>query len=64
MPDASPSDGSHSIRAGYDRWGLVYDHDANPLPALEEPFVREAVRYPRAEKYVGWPMLVVLRMRA
>jgi malonyl-CoA O-methyltransferase len=23
-----------------------------------------AVRYPRAEKYVGWPMLLVLRLRA
>jgi hypothetical protein len=22
-----------------------------------------AARYPRAEKYVGWPMLVVLRLR-
>jgi SAM-dependent methyltransferase len=32
-----------AIRAGYDRWALVYDHDANPLPALEEPIVREAV---------------------
>ena len=32
-----------SVRAGYDRWALVYDHDANPLPALEEPVVREAV---------------------
>ncbi len=31
-----------SIRQGYDRWALVYDHDANPLPALEEPFVHEA----------------------
>ena len=31
------------IRAGYDRWALVYDHDANPLPALEEPLVREAL---------------------
>ncbi len=31
------------IRAGYDRWALVYDHDANPLPALEEPFVRDAI---------------------
>jgi malonyl-CoA O-methyltransferase len=31
------------IRAGYDRWALVYDHDANPLPALEEPFVHEAL---------------------
>ena len=31
------------VRGGYDRWALVYDHDANPLPALEEPFVRAAV---------------------
>lgn len=35
------SPGSSAIRDGYDRWSLVYDHDANPLPALEEPFVRE-----------------------
>ena len=32
-----------SVRAGYDRWALVYDHDANPLVALEEPVVRTAV---------------------
>jgi SAM-dependent methyltransferase len=32
-----------SIRAGYDRWARVYDHDANPLPALEEPLLRAAV---------------------
>ena len=31
------------VRAGYDRWAEVYDHDANPLPALEEPRVREAL---------------------
>ena len=31
-----------SVRAGYDRWAEVYDHDFNPLPALEEPPVREA----------------------
>lgn len=31
------------VRAGYDRWAAVYDHDANPLPALEEPRVREAL---------------------
>ena len=31
-----------SVRAGYDRWALVYDHDANPLPALEEPHMRDA----------------------
>ncbi|MDE0460452.1 MAG: methyltransferase domain-containing protein [Chromatiales bacterium] len=32
-----------AVRAGYDRWALVYDHDANPLPALEDPHVREAL---------------------
>jgi SAM-dependent methyltransferase len=45
MPDV-PSEPeppvADSVRRGYDRWALVYDHDANPLPALEEPFVREA----------------------
>jgi ubiquinone/menaquinone biosynthesis C-methylase UbiE len=35
--------GTEAIRSGYDRWALVYDHDANPLPALEEPFVHEAI---------------------
>ena len=28
-----------AIRAGYDRWAAVYDHDANPLQALEGPLV-------------------------
>ena len=37
--DRSPE--SSGIRNGYDRWASVYDHDANPLPALEEPIVRE-----------------------
>jgi ubiquinone/menaquinone biosynthesis C-methylase UbiE len=31
------------IRGGYDRWARVYDHDGNPLSALEEPVVRDAV---------------------
>src|SRR5438874_1451288 len=31
------------VRAGYDRWAAVYDHDANPLQALEGPVVRAAV---------------------
>ena len=31
------------VRAGYDRWAAVYDHDANPLPALEERHVRVAL---------------------
>lgn len=30
------------VRSGYDRWAAVYDHDANPLPALEEPRMWEA----------------------
>ncbi len=46
----SPTQGPRhdtSIREGYDRWAAVYDHDANPLPALEDPHVREAVGDPR-----------------
>ena len=31
------------IRAGYDRWSAVYDHDANPLIGLEEPVVHDAL---------------------
>ena len=31
------------VRDGYDRWASVYDHDANPLPALEGPHVRESL---------------------
>ena len=32
-----------AVRDGYDRWAVVYDHDANPLPALEDPHVRKAL---------------------
>ena len=32
-----------SVRRGYDRWASIYDHEANPLIALEEPRVREAL---------------------
>lgn len=32
-----------TIRAGYDRWSAIYDHDANPLPPLEEPVVWSAL---------------------
>jgi malonyl-CoA O-methyltransferase len=35
------------VRQGYDRWAAVYDHDANPLPALEEPLVCQAVGNPQ-----------------
>jgi malonyl-CoA O-methyltransferase len=38
MPNANPP-----TRDGYDRWAPIYDHDANPLQALEEPHVRELV---------------------
>lgn len=31
-----------SVRIGYSRWAAVYDHDANPLPVLEEPYMRSA----------------------
>lgn len=44
------SDTLSSVRAGYDRWAEVYDHDANPLPALEEPVVRRAIGEPRGLK--------------
>ncbi len=37
-PETAPS-----IRDGYDRWAQVYDHDLNPLPALEEPIVQKAI---------------------
>lgn len=32
-----------SVRPGYDRWAAVYDRDANPLLAIEEPVVRSAI---------------------
>jgi malonyl-CoA O-methyltransferase len=43
-----------SVRAGFALEGV--DERA--------PDADFAARYPRAEKYVGWPMLVVLRLRA
>jgi ubiquinone/menaquinone biosynthesis C-methylase UbiE len=32
-----------SVRRGYDRWAVIYDREANPLIAIEEPVVREAL---------------------
>jgi ubiquinone/menaquinone biosynthesis C-methylase UbiE len=43
MPEPASPRTSPSIRTGYDGWAAVYDHDANPMPALEEPLVRAAV---------------------
>jgi len=42
MPDPLKPQGS-SVRRGYDRWATIYDREANPLIALEEPVVREAL---------------------
>jgi malonyl-CoA O-methyltransferase len=42
MPEPAKPDPS-AIRSGYDRWAEVYDHDSNPLIALEEPLVRQAL---------------------
>ena len=39
----APKPDPHAIRSGYDRWSEVYDHDRNPLVALEEPVVRAAL---------------------
>ncbi len=41
MPEAENPDPS-AIRSGYDRWAEIYDHELNPLVALEEPLVRQA----------------------
>lgn len=37
------SNSLQDVQTGYDRWAVVYDHDANPLVALEEPQVRAAL---------------------
>ena len=37
------SEAVSGVRGGYDRWSVVYDHDANPLPPLEEPLVHAAL---------------------
>lgn len=37
------TDSLAGVRNGYDRWAPFYDHDENPLQALEEPVVRTAL---------------------
>ena len=39
----TPVTDTSAVSRGYDRWASVYDHDLNPLPALEEPVFRAAV---------------------
>lgn len=38
-----PEETLPSVRDGYNRWAGTYDHDGNPLQALEGPIVRAAV---------------------
>ncbi len=42
MPEPTKLD-PEAIRGGYDRWAEIYDHELNPLVALEEPIVRQAL---------------------
>jgi ubiquinone/menaquinone biosynthesis C-methylase UbiE len=47
MRSADMTDKISLVQSGYDRWAEVYDHDANPLQALEGPVVRRVVGDPR-----------------
>src|SRR3954451_9578563 len=40
MPGPNRVQTTPGVREGYDRWSPVYDHDLNPLQALEEPILR------------------------
>jgi len=41
MHDKQPDEVAF-VRSGYNLWAPIYDHDANPLLALEEPHMQEA----------------------
>ena len=46
-----PEDSSlQSVRSAYDRWSLVYDHDLNPLPALEGPLMQAVLGNVRGQR--------------
>ena len=47
MSGDSPTGFRAAVRSGYDRWAAVYDHDGNPLQALEEPELRRLAGDPR-----------------
>jgi malonyl-CoA O-methyltransferase len=49
--DSGPIDLTQ-VQSRYDRWSVVYDHDANPLQALEDPVVRRAVGGPHGLRVV------------
>mgnify|MGYP001355204692 CR=1 FL=1 len=36
----------NNVRNGYDRWAPIYDHDSNPLQALEGPIIQAAIGDP------------------
>jgi hypothetical protein len=41
--DESKPNELEGVRDGYDKWAELYDHDRNPLTALEEPRIQSAV---------------------
>ncbi len=47
---SSTTDQLAQVQTGYDRWATVYDHDANPMPALEDPVVRDWVGDPAGSR--------------
>ena len=57
-----PGSFPHQLRA----FVMAALHAGFRLEGIDEcaPDAPFAVRYPRAEKYVGWPMLLMLRMQA
>jgi ubiquinone/menaquinone biosynthesis C-methylase UbiE len=50
MTRTTRTDDLSAVQASYDRWAEVYDHDANPLLALEEPIVGAAIGDPAGLK--------------
>lgn len=46
MTDQPKIETAPSVRDGYNRWAEVYDHDLNPLVALEEPVMHELLGDP------------------
>jgi len=61
MPDAPARD---AIRSGYGRAVVSAMHPAIRMITERAPDADLARRYPRAQKYVGWPMLIVLALEA
>ena len=45
-PDENMTDITANVRQAYDRWAGVYDHDGNPLLAMEAPAMRSIIGHP------------------